>query len=163
MSQFNWNKISQIEEYPERFTNVKPSISYCDKRVKSTQNGIDLIKSLTGQVLDDTLTEIRKGKLIKKFKCDDIIVKVFVSKSSEITYLNVCEFEYIVAENLVNGRFVIVGCTNSHPNVVTNEFSYCNSDGSGPNILKNYQEITLESLLQRVDKYYRAFCDNRYH
>ncbi|BCS82558.1 hypothetical protein QLL95_gp0069 [Cotonvirus japonicus] len=67
--------------------------------------------------------------------------------------------------NLKSSRYVFCGCGGSHPFVATNDFTYDNSDGSGPIISNNFDkcEITSDLLLNLLSKYYKNFCGDSYH
>ena len=71
---------------------------------------------------------------------------------SEIIYL----FDY---KNL---DYVIVGIDGCHPFIHCNDFDYGNSDGSGPSLVVQ-EKVTPAFLLDKMQYYYRSFCNNRYH
>jgi hypothetical protein len=82
-------------------------------------------------------------------------------------HLNVatCEDNGIDMIGLIDSdkNYVFVGCSGSHPFIITNAFSYCNSDGSGPDMYKELENSTHIKTLNVMAKYYDSFCDNRYH
>jgi hypothetical protein len=58
--------------------------------------------------------------------------------------------------------FCIVAC-DGHPYVETSYISYCNSDGSGPDMFNDEQMKDPDFLLARMKVRYREFLANRYH
>lgn len=62
---------------------------------------------------------------------------------------------------LDNDNYIIVGTANCHPFVITREFTYDNSDGSGPErVTKKYD---VQNITKQFKKYYKEFCGNSYH
>jgi len=49
----------------------------------------------------------------------------------------------------------------SHPYVETDYMTYSNSDGSGPNIIEDFDDP--QSLIGNLIKYYGEFLNNEHH
>lgn len=58
-----------------------------------------------------------------------------------------------------NNKYFILGCNSAHPYLITNNFSYYNSDGSGPDVTTT-DEIELAS---NIKYYFKKFMQNKYH
>lgn len=72
------------------------------------------------------------------------------------------EFNMIVLIDAHNEKFIMIGTDYGHPFIETDKFSYCNSDGSGPNLELN-KKISSHKILKQLKKYYIEFCKNKYH
>lgn len=55
--------------------------------------------------------------------------------------------------------YLIVGCIRQHPFIVTDTFTYDNSDGSGPDFEANNEN----DILNNLEKYFKEFCDDIHH
>lgn len=72
-----------------------------------------------------------------------------------------CDTELIGLMDMTTTKYVVLGCRFSHPFVHTNDFSYNNSDGSGPEIIT---KVTPKNLITCLQKYYEGFCGaNSFH
>jgi hypothetical protein len=61
-------------------------------------------------------------------------------------------------------RFVFVGECGGHPNVGTNDFTYDNSDGSGPGLLLDPSTPpTPTTLLAAAAQRFGEFCLDQHH
>jgi hypothetical protein len=68
--------------------------------------------------------------------------------------------EFMIALN--NTDYLIVGVNNTHPFILTNDFIYDNSDGSGPEYMVK-KKYDVNNIITQFQKYYKEFCDNDYH
>jgi hypothetical protein len=59
-------------------------------------------------------------------------------------------------------EFIIVAVVGAHPLVETSYMSYCNSDGSGPDLF-DWKEDNPKILAQQLVTYYNAFISDEYH
>ena len=63
--------------------------------------------------------------------------------------------------NTDSKKCLFTGCQLSHPFIVSNNFVYLNSDGSGPEI--NIEEGSPNAIYNRMLELYNAFSANKYH
>ena len=65
--------------------------------------------------------------------------------------------------NLKENKYLFVGNSGMHPFINTTEFSYGNSDGSGPEIKIDTEKITVYEILVHMTRYYTLFTNDMYH
>ena len=56
---------------------------------------------------------------------------------------------------------IIISNIMGHPKIETNDFIYCNSDGSGPDIIDDINDA--KQLSNHLIKYYHEFINDNYH
>ena len=104
------------------------------------------------EVNDDDEFILRDRAIVFDYQNWELGYICATSNYSEIIYL----FDY---KNL---DYVIVGIDSCHPFIHCNEFDYGNSDGSSPSLIEQ-EKITPTFLLDKMQYYYRSFCNNRYY
>jgi len=75
------------------------------------------------------------------------------------------EYEYLNmygAISMTAKKYLFAGVQNSHPFLFTHNYSYGNSDGSGPDF-PNCDETDDIEILYRLKKYHGEFMQNKYH
>ena len=101
------------------------------------------------------------GKVLNDYEAyqstdDKYILFVLMMHSSDMCMLG------LICDELQT--YVFLGCASSHPFIATYDFTYGNSDGSGPFIKeemnKKYDE---NSILKHLQKYYKEFISDNYH
>jgi hypothetical protein len=78
-----------------------------------------------------------------------------------IEYKFVWQCEFLGIFDGILNKYVIVGCCTGHPFVITDEFIYNNSDGSGADIIPKNDNP--EEIIKQLYKYYKNFCQDSYH
>jgi len=64
----------------------------------------------------------------------------------------------------VTDQYVFLGSSHAHPFISTNNYVYGNSDGSGPNIHGDMNNVfTTDNIFCYMLKYYKEFTDDHYH
>lgn len=69
--------------------------------------------------------------------------------------------DFIGVFDTTTEEYAVVGCNGEHPFIITNDFAYDNSDGSGPTIRPKIKDA--DTLMKAFVKYYRRFCRDEYH
>lgn len=112
-------------------------------------------RNYLGNEVDQLSGEINKSYEELYFRSDDKqYILYFISIGGE----EGCQFIGLLD---INKNYVVVGCNSSHPFIITNEFVYNNSDGSGP--LIRPKNINAKRLLRALDKYYDEFSQDQHH
>jgi hypothetical protein len=75
------------------------------------------------------------------------------------------EYAYVLSQNGYEKAFMVMGNLGSHPYIITDEFVYDNSDGSGPNKfnIQNENKVTSDLIIHKIYTYFTLFCDNKFH
>lgn len=141
--------------------------SYCDKEISDVslqeRNPVDNLiigASKIKWIKYDEDLQLSKNNLDKliTFKTEDNnMILFFIS-------LNCSRWSGIYFYGLIKKdtkEYVFVGIENCHPFIMSNNFDYCDSDGSGPNI--ECESDDSEELLKQMQHYYEQFLGNRYH
>ncbi len=132
---------------------------FCDSEINGFMDPISDLESIL------TYDWIKTNEITK---CESLPQFHSIRYSSNETQLTVISAQYDDlpddAQFLVLTRpndFVILGVVGSHPMIESSHFIYCNSDGSGPNILGDMNNP--QKLAHNLIFYYREFINNRYH
>ena len=75
-----------------------------------------------------------------------------------------CHQHILCLIDTTNARYIVLGDSGSHPFMVTNNFIYGNSDGSGPDITQEMNDdYTAGNILAMMTKYFKEFASDDYH
>jgi hypothetical protein len=93
------------------------------------------------------------------YKSDEYII-FFLTLSGKDSYSGITMLGLICTET---NEYVFLGCLCGHPYLATNEFTYDNSDGSGPSLIEEIKKYDVQILLKYLKKYYKEFILDKYH
>ena len=92
---------------------------------------------------------------------------IFDYKNWELGYIcipNKYHIAVIYLFDFKNSDYFIVGTQNSHPFIHCIDFDYANSDGSGPRLVEiPHWKINSTYLLDKMQFFFRSFCNDNYH
>jgi len=132
-----------IEYFAQKFPQSK---SFCDTSVNGSywSNYLRRFKESNWINVDRNI----KNQLIKTYESSNTFMAFLEADESEQEMFILCEGETLV----------VVGTEGGHPYVLTPDFCYFNSDGSGPWSMNSDGKI-----LDNMIKYMDEFCENKYH
>ncbi len=81
----------------------------------------------------------------------------------DIMYDTYSDFQMLGLFDTENNKFIFCGNIGMHPYIITNNFIYDNSDGSGPDISKMINCEDSDTIISRLNKYFTKFCKDLYH
>lgn len=142
----------------------KSKASFCDEiiPIKLRKQSRDLIIGAKHKLIWRKV----KNKYIKYAECNSRFYKsdnlrLFIVNANNSRKENIIDI--VGLADIENGVFLLVGCDFSHPFIECNEFSYANSDGSGPDVFTKGETITPEIIIDKISEYYEEFCDDHPH
>lgn len=145
--------------------------SFVDKKIptKLRKNNQKILNFIT-QYRDEFVEDKKYLKYIKdqinKNNNVDTIKKLCVYTHSDMkiiyTYIKnkYSKNEFFIASD--NTNYLITGVIEGHPFIITNDFTYGNSDGSGPSYMVE-KKYDVSNIIAQLKKYYNEFCSNIYH
>lgn len=154
----------------QNITKIKGRKEFCDDEIKGYKDPVakKLLNNKWRKQFDKwnkTETNITKGsensdiQKIKAvlFECDNNKLMVIDAEYKELPD-NICIFVLIT-----DVLFVVVGVIGAHPMVETNNMTYGNSDGSGPEIIKDEYFEDGDEALDALIYWYFEFTADKYH
>ena len=159
------NTLDLVKIYGEKF------LSFTPEKSENLQKQLEICKYSEYYSEEDEEEEIELVKDVKDVKDDDDEDNdddwrddrgyVYEFENWELGY--VCAYyldtEFIYLFDYKNLDYVIVGCDSSHPFIYCNNFSYTNSDGSGPRLVNQRRILTPAYLLDKMQFHFRSFCN----
>ena len=110
--------------------------------------------------IDHNLNAKIQKYIAHKSVCGKYIVFYVLIKSKE----NNNEIEILGLVNADTQKYVFLGCSGSHPFIATCDFTFGNSDGSGPTIKHDLlRDQSSDRILNLIDKYFNEFVSDDYH
>lgn len=141
------------------FLKIESRLKFCDEKipVEHREKSIELLNSAkhTTFIQVQYNTQNEEDKKDYGEECT-----IYISENNDI-YLFKLYIENICLFGLIkNKQYLFLGCDYYHPFIKTSEFSYANSDGSGP----EFNDIDSDKdILLVLEKYFVKFCNNKYH
>lgn len=146
---YNWNKLSEIDEYPENFFNIEigKEKQYLDESVdiKYMEDAISFISSFNDY--ESCMKKIDDIEL-KGFDVE-MLTRHIIDEKEVIFFKGYKEWDYELSIFRSKNKLVCVGQRCGHPFIITNEIIYQCSDGSCPDMLDtNYLEDSKKFLIE---------------
>lgn len=150
------------------FKSVNRSNEYCDEKVdkKSCKTYNKFLSMVSGQKFKKINRQYLQKCIDKDSEYDVKSLRETYYKSDEGMFLYKFELEMcfdcicLGVWNPETNQYVAIGARCGHPFIITDDFSYNNSDGSGPDItFKGSANSTIATII----KYFNQFSTNSYH
>ena len=171
--QYNWENLLN----PDGSTFLKvPKVDegFCDERVPShfVEKYIPVLNSLEPKQFtfdhdrnlkvftEYSRVETESSLTCACYKSENYAFECITVGDEDRTVELICLYKINNINNINNiDGYCVVGCDGAHPFIETPDFTYANSDGSGPDIGGS----TLEERLDNFKKYFVDFTNDEWH
>ena len=162
-----WGQIGNTcdDGFTEKFVSINRKIkTFCDEKVPKHMTFLNILYN--EYVVDNDMQNFIKSSISTNKRIEAIKnVICFSNENEALIYLKYdhgyddCEFIGYIK----NDFFLLMPMHCGHPEIVTNNFLYSNSDGSGPDIFNDSEILTSHKMIDRIKELFCEFTSNMYH
>ena len=161
--------IEYINEFNEFVNNINPNNFIEDKRrtnylLYQIYSKLREMNIVSGTNAPNTLMIQTTPQFSGLHPNDQIYLISFVNGNIRLEYGNLPDYQFIALYESIGDklpRCYILGVEQSHPFIYSNNFSYGNSDGSGPDII--YTTPTSVDIFNGLKSYFNTFANDEFH